>query len=603
MTDQSKDFPDPTVFGTAREWRDIWTQVAMENQNAMTRYELNFGNPFPSYPIHTSLFDPEAVVHTVGQAMAKLAEKPEILEDIGKRYLDNVQAMFQLTSGWLSGKPMESLVKVEATDKRFRDPLWKEDPFFSMIQQGYLLNAQFLRELISNIDGLDPLTDHKLRFYTNHLIDALSPTNFPFTNPTVLQETFSSSGENLIKGFQNYLNDLSKGQSYAPITDMNAFKVGQNLATTPGQVVFQNDLFQLIQYDSLTAQVARQPLLIIPPWINKYYIFDLQPENSFIRWALESGLTVFIISWVNPDERYAQKTMTDYVLEGAKTALDQICEITGAPQVNALGHCGGGILLSSLLVYLKAKKDCRIASATITVTPFDFSKVDGLSIFRCKDHYRKLKKYVAKKGYLDGQYMVQAFNLLRANDLIWSSYINNYLLGREPYPFDLLFWNCDALRMPGKMHLDYLRDILINNGLMMPGKLHIADVPINLHDISTPLFMMAAIDDHITPWKSLYPLTQLAQSATKKFVLGASGHVAGVMNHPRHQKYHYWTSDHLPQDPDDWLKNAEQHAGSWWGAWRQWLDAYSGGIVPARHIQQNRILEAAPGSYVMTVGE
>jgi polyhydroxyalkanoate synthase len=600
MTDQQKDLSFLSAFGAVDEWRDIWVQAAVENHKAMTHLWENLGTPPSPAP---SLFDPEAITHTLTKALGKLAERPETLKETSKRYLDNIQALLLSMCDQLSGKPVIPPVKAEVSDKRFRDPSWKENPFFSLLQQTYLLNAQFLKELVGHIEGLDPITRRKLLFYTNHLLDAFSPTNFPLTNPTVLQETVASSGKNLIKGFQNYWEDIVKGKAYTPIKDMNAFKVGENLATTPGQVVFQNDLFQLIQYDPLTPQVAKQPLLIIPPWINKYYIFDLQPENSFIRWALESGLTVFIISWVNPDKRHAQKTMTDYVLEGAKAALDQVCEITGAPQVNTLGHCAGGILLSNLLVYLKAKKDNRISSATITVTPFDFNKVDGLSIFRCKDHYRKLKAYVTKKGYLDGQYMVQAFNLLRPNDLIWSSYINNYLLGREPFPFDMLYWNCDALRMPGKMHLDYLWDIFINNGLMKPGKVQIADVPINLQDISTPLFIMGAIDDHITPWKSLYPLTQLAQSAPKKFVLSASGHVAGVINHPRYQKYHYWTSPHLPQDPDDWLKDAKQHTGSWWEEWRQWLDTYGGGTVPAYQIQQNRILEAAPGSYVLTVGE
>jgi len=519
------------------------------------------------------------------------------------RHLKDFQDLLQSTIDRLQGRMETTFIAPINGDKRFQDPEWNENPFFSLLQQAYFLNAKYLKEIVTSIEGLDPITSRKLMFYTNHLIDALSPTNFPLTNPAVLHETVASSGKNLVRGFQKYLEDSANGQWQSRMTDMKAFKLGKNLATTPGKVVFQNDLFQLIQYEPLTKRVAKRPLLIVPPWINKYYIFDLKPENSFVKWALESGLTVFIISWVNPDKRHAQKTMTDYTLEGVKTAVDQVCSITGEKKINAIGYCSGGILLSFLMCYLKEKKANPIASATLMATPFDFSKADELGIYRCEHQQRKLEEYVQKKGYLDGQYMVRAFNLLRANDLIWPSYVNNYLLGREPFPFDMLYWNCDALRMPAKMHMDYLQEIVIENRLIKPDGIHIGNVPINLEKVTVPLYVMAAQSDHIAPWRSVYSITQLAKSPSIRFVLSASGHVAGAMNHPSKKKYHYWTSDQLPHDADHWLKDAQKHEGSWWEEWRQWLDAHNDGTVPARTIAKDLIIEASPGSYALTVGE
>ncbi|MDF3033898.1 MAG: phbC [Alphaproteobacteria bacterium] len=593
---------DETTTPLSNAWEKLWTKAADETRRTMAQNMEAFG--IPSFGnIGNAVFDPEVMTKTFTAAMTKMREKPEKLEALRNRYLEDFQELLQSTLNNLQGKLTKIFLEPESNDKRFRDPAWNDNPFFSLLQQSYLLNARFLKEAVNSIEELDPLTRRKLMFYTSHLCDALSPTNFPLTNPTVLQETFASSGQNLVQGFQKYLEDARSGQWHTRMTDMKAFHLGKTLATTPGKVVFQNDIFQLIQYEPLSKRVAKRPLLIIPPWINKYYIFDLKPENSFVRWALESGLSVFIISWVNPDERHAHKTLTDYTLDGVKTAVDQVCKITGEKKLNAIGYCNGGTLLSFLLAYLKKKKENPIASATLLVSPFDFSKADDMGIYRCEHQQRKLEEYVQKKGYLEGKYMVQAFSLLRANDFIWSSYVNNYLLGREPFPFDMLYWNCDAVRMPATMHMTYLRDVVVENRLMTPGSLRIGDVPVDFGNITTPLLVMAAHEDHIAPWRSVYPITQMARSPSKKFILSTSGHVASVINHPSYQKYHYWTSDTLPEEPDDWLKNAQKHEGSWWNEWRQWLDVYGGGTIPAQPVPQARILEEAPGTYAFTVAE
>lgn len=582
-----------------KEWNKNWETVMEETQKMMAQNMKAFGMP----SMGNAIFDPEVITETFNEAFMKMAEHPDKFENLRARFLKDFQGLIQSTMENLQGKISKAFIKPSSADKRFQDPAWKENPYFSLLQQSYLLNVKFLKEAVSSIEGLDPMTRNKLMFYISHLCDALAPTNFPLTNPTVLHETVESSGKNLALGFQKLLEDAASGQWHTRMTDMSAFQLGETIAATPGKVVFQNDLFQLIQYEPLSKRVAKRPLLIIPPWINKYYIFDLRPENSFVRWALESGLSVFIISWVNPDEKLADKTLTDYTLQGVKTAIDTVCKITGEKKVNALGYCSGGTLLSLLMAYLEKKKESPVASATLLTTPYDFSKADDLAIYRCEHQQRKLEEYVQKKGYLEGKYMVQAFSLLRANDLIWSSYINNYLLGREPFPFDMLYWNCDAIRMPAKMHMAYLRDIVIDNSLMEPGSLVIDDVPIDLKKIKTPLFIMAAHDDHIAPWRSVYPITQIAQSSSKKFILSASGHVASVINPPSRQKYHYWTSDDLPKEADGWLKNAQKHQGSWWNEWRQWLDAYGEGTVLAQPVSEDLVIENAPGRYAFTVAD
>jgi polyhydroxyalkanoate synthase len=382
------------------------------------------------------------------------------------------------------------------------------------------------------------------------------------------------------------------------MTDAKAFELGVNIATTPGKVVFQNDLMQLIQYEPATKKQWKRPLLIIPPWINKYYILDLREKNSFIRWAVNEGMTVFVVSWVNPDERLAHKDFEDYLVEGPLAALDAMEKVTGEPDANVIGYCLGGTLLAATLGWLAAKKQKRIASATFMTALIDFSAPGELEVFIDEEQVGALEKKMKERGYLEGSEMANTFNLLRANDLIWSFVINNYLLGRDPFPFDLLHWNCDSTRMPAKMHSYYLRNMYMNNRLREPGGLTLAGVPIDLSKVTTPTYFVSAIEDHIAPWKATYAGPRLVKGKSR-FVLSGSGHIAGMINPPAANKYGYWTSDKLPKSADEWLEGAAAHEGSWWTDWRAWITAHTGREVPARVPGKGRlpVIEAAPGSY------
>jgi polyhydroxyalkanoate synthase len=421
------------------------------------------------------------------------------------------------------------------------------------------------------------------------------------TNPEVLRATMESGGENLIKGLQNVLDDLDRGNGKLAIkmTDSEAFEVGRNLAITPGKVVYENELMQLIQYDPTTEKVHRKPLLIMPPWINKYYILDLREKNSFVKWAVAQGFTVFVISWVNPDESLAEKTFSDYLLEGPLAACDAITKATGESRINAIGYCLGGSLLAAALAYMEAKGDRRIASATLLTTMIDFTESGELGVFIDEEQLAALEARMNERGYLEGSEMATTFNMLRANDLIWSFVVNNYLLGKDPYPFDLLYWNSDSTRMPAAMHSFYLRTMYQENKLAAPGGLTLDGVPIDLSTIKVPAFFLSTREDHIAPWESTYGGAQLF-SGPVRFVLAASGHIAGVINPPARHKYSYWTNDKLPKRPQTWFRDAQEHPGSWWPEWLEWARAKSGAKVPARHPGDGElpVIEAAPGAYV-----
>jgi polyhydroxyalkanoate synthase len=501
----------------------------------------------------------------------------------------------------LGGTPIEPAIAPTPGDKRFQDEAWQTIWLFDFIKQSYLLTAGLVNGLVrKETEGLDPKLAHKIDFYTNQMVDAASPSNFWLTNPEVLRATFESGGENLVKGLENLLTDLERGKGELRISmsDPNAFKVGGNLAITKGKVIFQNELMQLIQYAPLTAHVKRTPLLIIPPWINKYYILDLREKNSFIRYLVEQGHTVFCISWVNPDGRYAETSFGNYLESGALAAMQEIKRVTGEEQINVLGYCIGGTLLAMVLAYLKVAPQPglpTISSATFLVALTDFSEPGDLGVFIDEDQIKAIEVLMAEKGYLEAGAMSTTFNLLRANDLVWSFVINNYLLGKEPFPFDILYWNSDSTNLPAAMHSFYLRKLYMENRLVEPGGVQMKGVPIDLRSIDTPIFMLSTHDDHIAPWHSTYAATQLYKGPVK-FVLSGSGHIAGIVNPPANNKYGYWTNDALPPDSDDWFKAALQHAGSWWPEWTKWLDGYGGGEVPAREVKDG--LEDAPGSYV-----
>jgi polyhydroxyalkanoate synthase len=437
-------------------------------------------------------------------------------------------------------------------------------------------------------------------FYTRQFVDALAPSNFLMTNPEALRTTIESKGENLLNGLKNLLDDLERGKGHLAIkmTDMEAFRIGENIAVTPGKVVYQNDLMQLLQYEPTTEKVKRRPLLIIPPWINKFYILDLRPDNSFIRWAVSQGHTVFVISWVNPEEHLAAKTFTDYMLEGPLDALDAIERATGQRDANVIGYCLGGTLLASTLAYMAVKRDNRIKCATYLVTMVDFAEAGELSVFIDEEQLSALEERMNTKGYLEGRDMATTFNMLRANDLIWSFVVNNYLLGKSPFPFDLLYWNADSTRMPAAMHSFYLRNMYQENLLVKPGGITLNGVPIDLRKIKTPAFLLSTREDHIAPWRSTYAATKIYR-APVKFVLSASGHIAGVVNPPG-GKYGHWENDKNPPTPEEWLATATTHPDSWWPLWERWISQYAGGEVPARHPGDGKLkpIEDAPGSYV-----
>jgi poly[(R)-3-hydroxyalkanoate] polymerase subunit PhaC len=485
-------------------------------------------------------------------------------------------------------------------DKRFKHPEWSENAIFGFVKDSYLVAAKSILTAIREVQGMDEATARKVDFYTRQFVDALSPSNFVATNPEVLAETLNSGGQNLLRGLENLLVDLERGNGRLSITmtDMRAFRLGENIATTLGKIVYQTDLMQLIQYGPSTPEVRRRPLLIVPPWINKFYVLDLQPKNSFIKWAVDQGHTVFVISWVNPDEKLAEKTFENYMIEGPLAALDVIESATGERSVNTIGYCLGGTLLASTAAYLAAKGDGRIASATYFVTLVDFTDVGEMAVFIDEAQLASLERRMRERGYLEAQDMATAFNMLRANDLIWSFVVNNYLLGKEQMPFDLLFWNSDSTRMPAAMHSFYLRSMYQHNLLAKPGGINLADTPIDLSKISTPTFILSAREDHIAPWQSTYAATRF-YSGPVKFVLSASGHIAGVISAPG-SKYGHWTNDNLPPRPDEWFAGATPHQGSWWPVWDEWVTRLDSDRVPAREPGGGKlsIIENAPGSYV-----
>jgi polyhydroxyalkanoate synthase len=509
--------------------------------------------------------------------------------------------LWQNTTRRLMGEDVEPVVTPHHDDRRFKDAAWEENNVFDFIKQSYLLTARWMQNTVSDIEGLDDQTAKKVDFYTRQFVDAMAPTNFVATNPEVLRETLDSKGENLVRGLQNLLDDMERGEGRLKIrmTDPEAFEVGGNLATTPGKVVFQNDLIQLLQFEPTTDKVFKRPLLITPPWINKYYILDLREKNSFIRWAVEQGHTVFCISWVNPAEKLAAKTFEDYMFEGVLAALDAVQQATGEDKINVIGYCLGGTLVASTLAYLAEKGDERVATATYFTTLVDFTDPGELGVFIDDAQLASLEERMNERGYLEGSEMATTFNMLRANDLIWSFVVNNYLMGKDPFPFDLLYWNSDSTRMPAAMHSFYLRKMYVENKLSQPGGLTLAGVPIDLTRIKTPTFILATREDHIAPWMTTYHATQL-YSGPVTFTLAASGHIAGVVNPPAAEKYCHWTNDKCPESPEDWLASATEHKGSWWPEWNKWIAKRGRAKVNARKPGDSKlkVIEDAPGSYV-----
>ena len=522
----------------------------------------------------------------------------EMQTRLGKSYLD----LFANASRRLAGEPADPVAKPDPRDKRFNDAEWSSNQYFDFLKQAYLVTADWAKHLVEDADQLDPATRQKAEFYMRQIVNAISPSNYLFTNPELMRKTVEENAANLVRGAHMLADDIEAGGGDLKIrqSDLTTFEVGRNLAVTPGKVIFQNDLIQLIQYAPATARVLKRPLLIVPPWINKFYVLDLTPEKSFIKWCIDQGLTVFVISWVNPDATLAQKSFADYMREGPLAALDVIKEVTGERQVTAIGYCVGGTLLAITLAYMAGKADTRIASATFLTTQVDFTHAGDLKVFAAsEEQVAAVEQHMAERGYLEGSKMATAFNLLRSNDLVWPYVVNNYIKGEAPFPFDLLYWNSDATRMPAANHSYYLRNCYLDNNITK-GTLAIDGVTIDLGRITIPIYNLATREDHIAPAKSVY-LGSSAFGGPMRFVLSGSGHIAGVVNPPAKAKYQYWTGETPKgEDLDGWLRRATEHPGSWWTDWIAWIKAQAPDEVAARTPGGGKFaaIEDAPGSYV-----
>lgn len=544
--------------------------------------------------------DPFNLGELYSQWFAAAIQDPQKLAQINMEFWQTANQLCQSNTMRLLGFETEPVIEPDKDDRRFHHEDWDKEPIFMCLKQSYLLVSQWIRSMVADAEGLDDHTAEKVKFFTERYLDAMSPTNFALTNPAVLERIRETKGLSLVHGLKNMLEDLERGQGALKIqmTDTSAFELGKNVAVTPGKVVYQCRMFQLIQYTPATEKVFERPLLVVPPWINKYYIMDLQPKNSLLRWLVEQGHTVFVISWVNPDESFSNIGFEDYLIEGVLHATDIVQQITGENEINAIGYCIGGTLLSTSLAYMKSKGDSRIKSSTFFTTMIDFSEPGELGVFIDEEQISGLERQMEKDGYLEGSSMAAAFNLMRANDLIWSFYINNYLLGNDPRPFDLLYWNSDSTRMPAKMHSWYLRNMYLENRLCK-GELTVADTSIDLTTIDVPCCFVSAVEDHIAPWKSTYSGAQRF-SGPVRFILGGSGHIAGIINPPERGKYDYRVIDGLVSNPDEWAADAEKHVGSWWPEWQRWIAPLSGDLIEARQPGGGKCkaLEDAPGSYV-----
>ncbi|HVY35006.1 MAG TPA: class I poly(R)-hydroxyalkanoic acid synthase [Caulobacteraceae bacterium] len=546
--------------------------------------------------------DPFNAAPAMSEVIGKLAAQPDRLfkaqTELLARYMDLWQSAAKRIA---DGETSPPVVTPAPGDRRFKDADWDANPMFDVIKQSYLLSANWLNDLVGQVEDVDPQTKRRAEFFMKFMTDALAPSNFLISNPVALREAIETEGESLVRGMDNFAADLERGQGSLQIsqTDASKFEVGVNVASTPGKVVFQNELIQLLQFNPTTDEVFETPLVIFPPWINKYYILDLRPDNSMIRWLTQQGFTVFVVSWVNPDAGLAERTFEDYMTGAAYAAIEAALKQTGAAKVNVVGYCIAGTLLSCTLAHMAAKGDDRVASATFFAAQQDFSESGDLSLFTEEDWLRAIEVRIDEAGgVLPGRVMSDTFNSLRANDLIWSFFVGNYLLGKEPKPFDLLFWNSDQTRMPKALHMFYLRRFYKENALAK-GELELGGEGLDLSAVKTPIFVQSAKEDHIAPYRSVYRGLKLF-GGPKTFIVAGSGHIAGVINAPAAAKYQYWTNSKLDPSVDDWFAKAEEHPGSWWPHWVEWLAPKSGPKVAARNPAKGPLkpIEDAPGSFV-----
>ncbi len=597
--------PEPTPseeaayrVGDAGEFGRNMAKVATRSRDLLSAFVKSQTGRTGREPL-----DPLNITGAYYSLFTDMAANPGRVLNAQLGFWKDYMTLVQRSTERAMGRSVEPVVTPAANDRRFRDKDWQENQVFDFIKQSYLLAVNGLHKAVTPANGADHNGHARAVFYARQFADAIAPTNFALTNPEVLRETLKSNGENLVRGLDNLLSDLQRGQGNLSIRQTtDNFVIGRDVATTPGKVVFRNELFELIQYAPMTKTAYETPLLIFPPWINKFYILDLQPKNSFVRWALERGYTVFMVSWVNPDSRLANKDFDDYMREGIFAALDAVEKATGQKKVNTIGYCIAGTLLGATLAYIASSGEYadRIKSATFLAAQVDFSEAGDLQVFVDDEQLEALEIQMRESGgVLEGSKMAMTFNLLRANDLIWSFVINNYLLGKEPVPFDLLYWNSDTTRMPLKLHLAYLRQCYRDNALAK-AEMILDGERLNLAKIKTPAFFQAAKEDHIAPAASVYRGAKLFGGPTT-YMLAGSGHIAGVINPPASGKYQHWTNNALPASFDEWVAGGVEHAGSWWPTWDTWLAPKSGEKVPAPKPGDGelRILGEAPGTYVL----
>ncbi|RZJ97147.1 MAG: class I poly(R)-hydroxyalkanoic acid synthase [Brevundimonas sp.] len=543
--------------------------------------------------------DPFNVGPAMNSVMTSLASRPDKLfaaqADLFNRYMD----LWANTARRAAG---EEVAAAPSKDKRFKDPAWSENPMFDIMRQSYLVTSDWMNGLVSSVEDVDPRTKRRAEFFTKLLTDAFSPSNFLASNPVALKALADSNGESLVKGMQNFAADLERGHGKLKISqaDYGRFEVGVNVATAPGQVVWRDELFELLQYDATTETQHQIPLLIFPPWINKFYILDLQPENSMIRWLSAQGFTVFVCSWVNPDSDKAGYGFDDYLEKGVYRAVEKVLEQSGSRHVNTVGYCIGGTLMGAALAHMAEKGDDRVSANTFFAAQHDFAEAGDLLLFTDDHWLNEIEQQMdAAGGVLPGAAMAETFNALRANDLIWSFFVSNYLMGKAPPAFDLLFWNADQTRMPKALHMDYLRSMYGRNALT-GGDFRIGGLTVDLSKVTIPLYFQASREDHIAPMNSVYRSARAFPNADVTLTLAGSGHIAGVVNPPSANKYQHWINPALPATLSEWQADAEEHPGSWWRHWSTWLHDKSGPQVPARDPAKGPLkpVEPAPGSYV-----
>lgn len=568
-------------------WGDFLNTCQEQHAQMMESFLTVMEPPVaPSFPMMPPTFVSDVFVKAT-QTMLRdpsglLKAQGELVEEMSTLW----QKMLSVAISETSDAPV---------DKRFRHQAWETEPYFLFIKEYYLMTSRWLEKSVAQIEGLDGETAKKVRFYTKQMVDAASPTNSPFTNPEVLEEFVKTKGESLRKGLETLLQDMETGQ-WMKMTDPSAFQLGETLATTKGEVIYRNHLFELIHYAPLTERQFETPLLIIPPWINKYYIFDLSASNSFVKWMGEQGHNVFILSWVNPSAALSSMSFEDYLLEGAYRACEVVSSLTKSPALHTMGYCVGGNLLTALNAYLaKAPAPFTLKTMTLLATVVDFEKMGDLRVFMDEEHLQGVEKAMAQNGFLNGEALKSLFSLLRPNDLVWSFFIKNYFLGQVPPAFDFLYWNSDSIRLPEGLHRFILRKFFQQNLFMKPDGIRIKGIPLDLRNIVTPAFLLSTLEDHISPWESSYPAVHLFQGPVE-FILAGSGHVAGVMNPPSKHKYGFFTNPSFSGDAQEWLEASTKHEGSWWTAWQEWVTSFGDKMIAP--LTSYPFLEAAPGSYV-----